>query len=85
MAITSDNSIGVGWIVPDIVFAQHTIGDTYTVTVTPACRNGQNTGIDTPSPVTLDYDGDRTVEIMGLRMFSGMTACIEFVVSVHFQ
>ena len=70
VAVTSDSTIGVGWIVPDIVLAQHISGDVYTVAATPDCKNGQNTGIQTPPQMVFPYDGDRSVEFTGLRKSS---------------
>ena len=70
VAITSDNSIALGWVVPDLVIAQHTAGDTYTIAVTPDCKNGQSNGVGTPPLMVIPYDGERSVEITGLRTFS---------------
>ena len=69
VAITSENSIAVGWTIPAVVIIQQTAEDVYAIAVTPDCKNGQNAGIQTPSPLILPYDGDSSVEISGLRKF----------------
>ena len=68
VAVTSDNSIALGWVVPDLIIAQHTAGDTYTIAVTPDCRNGQS-NVNTPQLMVIPYDGERSVEITGLGTF----------------
>ena len=75
VAVTSDSSIAVGWDIPGVVFAQHTDGDVYSVVALPDCKNGQNTGVTTPRQSVLAYDGDRSVEITGLRTLLILTAC----------
>ena len=65
---TSDTSLQISLSVITEVMNQHTGGDTYTVDVSPDCRNGQNAGVENPAPQSLAYDVDPlTTDFSNLR------------------
>ncbi len=65
---TSDTSLQISLSVITEVMNQHTGGDTYTVDVSPDCRNGQNSGVENPAPQSLAYNVDPlTTDFSNLR------------------
>ncbi len=64
VSAVSDDRLSVTWTEPSSL--SHLPNDTYTVTVTPNCRDGE-TGPDTPDPQTVPYNA-APVTISGLGM-----------------
>lgn len=61
--VVSDTTLRVSWVEPSSL--THLLSDTYTVTVTPNCKNDQ-TGPVAPAPQTVAYNaGPVTVNSLG--------------------
>ncbi len=71
VSATSDTSLRISVTVITQVLEQHTSGDSYTVDVSPDCRNGQNVAVDNPAPQSLAYDFSDTLitDFSNLRKF----------------
>ncbi len=66
VSVVSDNSLQVSWTEPSSL--THLPTDTYTVTLTPDCRDGE-TGPDSPTPQTVAYNAS-PVTVNGLGMYA---------------
>jgi len=61
----SDNSLSVSWVDSASGGSTHLPTDTFTITATPSCRDGQS-GFTQPDPQTVPYDAASTVLFTGL-------------------
>ncbi len=63
VTVESDTTLSISWIEPSSL--THLPSDTYTVTVTPACMNG-DTAVFTPPPQTVAFDAIPTLQVISL-------------------
>ena len=61
----SPQTLSVSWVESATGAASHLPTDTYTITATPSCRDGQ-TGFTSPAPQTVSYTDTPSVTIPNL-------------------
>lgn len=64
VTVDSTTSLRVSWAEPASISSQHLPTDTYTVALTPSCKDGS--AVDTPTPQSVLYDASPIVQFSDL-------------------